>query len=145
MKHERLKEYPDDRFRRITRVKRKTFEKMCAILKTAYDLKHRRRGRKPKLALENMPLATFEYPREYRTYAHIAASCGIAESNMFRSIRWVEDVLVKDGTFSPPGRRALLKSDMEYEVVLVDATETPVERPKKNSEGTTPARKSGTR
>jgi len=91
MKHERLKEYPDDRFRRITGVKRKTFEKMCAILKTAYDLKHQRRGRKPKLTLKDMLLATLEYLREYRTYAHIAASYGIAESNMVRSIRWVRE------------------------------------------------------
>ena len=33
--------------------------------------------------------------------------------------------------FALPGRKALLKSDMEYEVVLVDASETPIERPKK--------------
>ncbi len=30
-----------------------------------------------------------------------------------------------------PGRKALLKSDVAYEVVLIDATETPIERPKK--------------
>jgi len=39
----------------------------------------------------------------------------------------------------------LLKSDVEYEIVLIDATETPVERPKRGSENGTPARKSGTR
>ncbi|KIC73168.1 hypothetical protein DB42_CG00010, partial [Neochlamydia sp. EPS4] len=30
------------------------------------------------------------------------------------------------------GRKELLKSDTEYEVILIDATETPIERPKKN-------------
>ena len=30
-----------------------------------------------------------------------------------------------------PGRKAALKSDMEYEVVLIDATESPIERPPK--------------
>jgi hypothetical protein len=39
--------------------------------------------------------------------------------------------LIKDPDFALPGRKALLKSDMEYEVVLIDATETQVERPKK--------------
>jgi len=34
---------------------------------------------------------------------------------------------------------------MEYEVVLIDATETPVERPKKNKKNITPARKNDTR
>ncbi|GHU97089.1 hypothetical protein FACS1894208_12350 [Clostridia bacterium] len=41
--------------------------------------------------------------REYRTYAHIAASYGIAESNLYRTVKWVEDTLVKDGAFSLPG------------------------------------------
>ena len=53
-------------------------------------------------------LATLEYLREYRTYAHIAASYGIAESNIYRGIKWVEDTLIRDGTFSLPGRKAPL-------------------------------------
>jgi len=40
-------------------------------------------------------------------------------------------LLIKHPDFALPGRKALLKSDMEYEVVLIDATETPIERPKK--------------
>ena len=83
------------------------------------------------LSIEDLLLATLEYLREYRTYAHIAASYGIAESNIYRGIKWVEDTLIRDGTFSLPGRKASLKSDMEYEVVLIDATESPIERPKK--------------
>jgi hypothetical protein len=56
-----------------------------------------------------------------------------------------EYVLIKDGTFSLPGKKALLKSDMEYEVVLIDVTETPVERPKRGKNTTIQERKSGTR
>ena len=44
-------------------------------------------------------------------------------------------------TSSLPGRKELLKSDAEYEVILVDATETPVERPQKNKENTIQERK----
>jgi hypothetical protein len=101
-------------------------------------------GPKPKLCLEDMLLACLEYIREYRTYAHVAASYGMSESQIFRIIRWVEDTLVKDGAFSLPGRKALLKSDMEYEVVLIDATESPVERPKKSKKYTTRVKRSGT-
>ena len=43
----------------------------------------------------------------------------------------MEDTLIRDKTFSLPGRKAPLKSDMGYEVILVDATESPIERPKK--------------
>ncbi len=45
------------------------------------------------LSIEDLLLATLEYLREYRTYAHIAASYGIAESNIYRGIKWVEDTL----------------------------------------------------
>ncbi len=141
MKYEKIVDYSNTKFRRITGVKRATFQKMVAILQKAYAEKHRRRGRTPKLSIEDLLLATLEYLREYRTYAHIAASYGIAESNIYRGIKWVEDTLIQDGTFSLPGRKTLLKRDMEYEMILVDATESPIERPKKSKGGTIPGRK----
>ena len=143
MKYENIKEYTDEQFRRITGVSRKTFERMLEILLPKLKEKLAKGGRKPKLSLEEMLLATLEYWREYRTYAHIAVSYGIHESNIYRLIKWVEDVLIKDGTFSLPGKKALLKGDAEYEVVLIDATETPIERPKRGKNSTIPERKSG--
>ena len=71
--------FSNEKFRRITGVKRATFEKMVEILRKAYAEKHRRRGRRPKLDIEELLLATLEYLREYCTYAHIAASCGTKE------------------------------------------------------------------
>ncbi len=142
MKYEIIADYSNTKFRRITGVKRATFQKMVVILQRAYAEKHRRRGRTPKLSIEDLLLATLEYLREYRTYAHIAASYGIAESNIYRGIKWVEDTLIQDRTFSLPGRKAPLKSDMEYEVILVDAIESPIERPQKSKGGTIPGRKS---
>ena len=61
MKNEKLQNYTDGEFRRITGVKRTTFSKMVGILRDAYAAKHRRRGRKPKLCVEDMLLATLEY------------------------------------------------------------------------------------
>ena len=104
---------------------------MVEILRKGYAEKRRRRGRTPKLSIEDLLLATLEYFREYHTYAHIAANYGIAESNIYRGIKWVEDTLIRDETFAWPRRKAPLKSDMGYEVILVDATESPIERPKK--------------
>ena len=142
MKYEMIADYSNTKFRRITGVTRTTFQKMVNILQGAYAEKHRRRGRTPKLSIEDLLLATLEYLREYRTYAHIAASYGIAESNIYRGIKWVENTLIQDGTFSLPGQKAPLKSDMEYEVILVDATESPIERPQKSKDGPIPGRKS---
>ena len=79
-----------------------------------------------------MLLMALEYMREYRTYLHIATSYGLSESNAFENIRWVENVLIKSKEFRLPGRKALLKNEHEFEVVLIDASEIPIERPKKN-------------
>jgi hypothetical protein len=128
-------------FRGLTGVKKQTHEKMLAILKTAQSDKKARGGRENKLSLDNMLLMSLEYLREYRTYFHIGQNYGVSESYAYKIIRWVEDTLIKSGIFNLPGRKALLKSDVKYKVVLVDASETPIQRPKKNSVTSTPARR----
>ena len=74
MKYEQIKKYKDEKFRRISGVKRSTFDVMIEILNRAYVEKHRKGGRPPKLSMKDSLLATLEYLREYRTYAHIGAS-----------------------------------------------------------------------
>ena len=69
-----------------------------------------------------MLLMALEYIREYRTYFHISQSYGVSESTAYKTVRWIEDTLIKHPDFALPGRKALLKSDVEYEVVLIDAT-----------------------
>jgi len=133
MKYEKMKTYDEGKFRRITGVRRKTFNKMVELLKNAEVLKRSKGGPKPRLTIENMLLAAIEYWREYRTYAHIAVDFELSESQIFRIVKWVEDVLIKDGTFSLPGKKTLLDNDADYDVVLLDATETPIERPKKDN------------
>ena len=135
-KIETVKSYSNTQFRRITGVKRTTFEKMKEILAVALAIKLSKGGRKPTLCVESMLLASLEYWREYRSYAHIAASYGIHESNIYRLIQWVEAVLIKDGTFRLPGKRTLATKDCEYEVIQIDATETAIERPKKTGGAT---------
>lgn len=126
-----MKNLSDEQFRRLTGVKRGTFDKMIQILEEADNKKKRKGGRKNKLSIENQLLMALEYIREYRTYFHVSQSYGISESSCYKGIKWIEDTLIKHPDFALPGRKALLKSDMEYEVVLIDATETPIERPKK--------------
>lgn len=52
---------------------------------------------------------------------------------------------IKHPDFPLPGRKALLKSDVEYDVVLIDATETPIERPEKSKSIFIPGRRKSTR
>jgi hypothetical protein len=135
MKYGQIEGLEDEKFRRLTGVKRSTFEKMIIILKDADNKKKAQGGRKNKLCIEDQLLMALEYIREYRTYFHTSQSYGVSESSAYKTIKWVEDTLIKHPDFSLPGRKALLKSDMEYELVLIDATESPIERPKKDKKG----------
>lgn len=87
---------------------------------------------------------TLEYLREYRTYFHIAQTWGVYESTAYRIIRTVEDTLIRSRKFSLPGKKKLLESDHAIEVVVVDVTESPIERPKKNKNASIVARKKDT-
>jgi hypothetical protein len=141
VKFETAKELGDEKFRRLAGIKRTTFAKMVLILEQSSKDKKINGGRKNKLSIENMLLMTLEYIREYRTYFHISQSYGVSESTAYKTVRWIEDTLIKHPDFALPGRKALLKSDIEYEVVLVDATETPIERPKKSKSTFTQGRR----
>jgi hypothetical protein len=144
MKFETAQELDDEKFRRLTGVKRFTFDKMIGILNDTIRSRKTTKGRKKKLRIEAMLCMTLEYIREYRTYFHISQSYGVSESSAYKTVKWVEDTLIKHPDFALPGRKALLKSDMEYELVLIDVTETPIERPKKNKNIFTQEKRKGT-
>lgn len=132
MRYDQVKELEDKRFSRLTGVRKTTFLKMVDILRQADSLKKSKGGRKNKLNLEEQLLVTLEYLKEYRTYFHIGQNYSISESTAYKTIKWVEDTLVKHLNFALPGRKVLMTNNMDYEVVLIDATESPIERPKKN-------------
>jgi hypothetical protein len=130
-KYESFKILPQKHFKRLTGVKCETFEKMIRVLEKEKNKRYRKAGRRGRLSIEDKLLMALEYLREYRTYFHLGKSYGLSESACYRSCRWVEDTLIKSGEFALPGKKALLKSDTEYEMILVDTSESPVERPKK--------------
>lgn len=87
-------------------------------------------------------LLTLSYWREYRTQFHVALSYGVHETTVTRIIGKVEDALVASGRFNLPKQQALVAPEQEWVVVLIDSTETPIERPKKSSVSSTAVRKS---
>ena len=127
-------------FKRLTGVSPDTFSAMSAALEKHLPTF----GRPPKHRREDRLLMTLMYWREYRTYVHIAQTYGLSESAVCRTVRAVEDVLVHCGEFTLPGKKALTRSDIVFEVVVVDATECPVERPQKSRGTAIAARKSVT-
>jgi len=86
-----------------------------------------------------------QYWREYRTQFHIGLEFGVSEATVCRTIEKVEALLVKSGQFRLPGKRQLQQAESSWEVVVIDVTEVPIERPKKNSEPSIVASTNGIR
>jgi hypothetical protein len=59
----------------------------------------------------------------------MSKSWGISESATYRNSVWIEDILAKSKEFSLPKRKEL-EGNNEIKIILVDATESPIERPK---------------
>jgi transposase len=142
-RYEKAIQLSDKDFKQVIGVKKPTYEEMLAELRTAYAEKHRRRGRHSKLSLEDILFMALTYWRQYVTQKELAFEFEIGEATVHDWIVWVEDTLVKCKKFRLPGKKALL-DDTEIEIVLVDVTESPVERPQKNKESGIPAKRSVT-
>ena len=135
-----LQDAKPDVFKRLTGVSPDTF----ALMRTVLCEHLPAFGRPPALCLENRLLLSLMYWREYRSQAHIGMTYGVSEATVSRTVRQFESILLQDKRFHLPGKKVLRQSDMLFEIVLIDATECPCERPKKNSDATTRARKSDT-
>jgi hypothetical protein len=61
----------------------------------------------------------------------IGADYGAGKSAACESIQWAEDALTKDKTFRLPDKKALKKNTPAIEYIVVDVTESPINRPKK--------------
>lgn len=144
MLYEKLKNLSAANFKRYCGVERKTFDKMCVVVRQKSSAQQLVAGRPPKLPIADQVLLTLEYWREYRTMFHLATNWGISESSVSRIITGVEDILTDSQEFALPGKGDEDLSP-EIEVVVVDVVETEVERPKKNKSGIIRARKSDLR
>ena len=143
MTYEQIKNLSEKDFKRLCGVKPKLFDEMVDILKQELP-KQRQRGGQPKLTVEDRLLISLQYWREYRTYFHISKSWGVHESTVCRIVHQVEDKLIKSKKFSLPGKKALASTNTQWEVVIVDAGESPIERPKKNNGIITVEKRKGT-
>ena len=55
--------------------------------------------------------------------ANIAFDYDVSKSRISDAVKWVETTLVKDGAFSLPSKRELIKKDSETVIAIVDVTE----------------------
>lgn len=141
MDYEEVKNLKNGDFKRLCGVTKETFVEMCEVV--SQHKQQDKRSRKSSLSIENQLLLTLCFWREYRTMFHPGKDWNLHESNVSRLVRRIEDVLIKSGNFSLPGKKRLLTDD-SIKYTMVDVTEREIERPKKNKADITAARKSGT-
>ena len=140
MTYKKVKNLKAEDFKRLTGVHFDTFNQMVEIVKEAEKLR-KKTGRPPKLRIEDQILMALEYLREYRTFFHLGATWGINESTAYRIVQKIENILIKDPALRLPGKKRLISEDCQHETVVIDVTETPIERPKKNKRAIIAARK----
>ncbi|MGH6851990.1 MAG: IS5 family transposase [Methylocella sp.] len=131
MRLDSVKELKGEAFRRLTGVQRSTFEAMAGLLLAAKRARKAVGGKPNTLCIEDQLLMMLECWREYRTYFPIGQARGISESAACRNIKWRENTLTKSKAFRLPGRKAVAASGRAFGIVLIDATGTPIDRPKK--------------
>ena len=141
--YKKLKELKPELFKRLTGVKPDTFKAMLAECESYHKNKKSKGGKPNKLEISTQILLMLEYYREYRSMAHMAFDYEVSESTVSRIIKEIESVLLKSGKFSLPSKKALYEDGgLELEYILIDATECPIERPKKSKKSATVEKRS---
>jgi predicted DNA-binding protein YlxM (UPF0122 family) len=127
----RISQLPSEKYLVTFGIRKPTFDKMLKILESAFKELHKQGGRPSRLSVLDKLIIMLGYYHDYRTMENIAFEYGVYKQRVSEAIAWVEQVLIKDGTFALPSKRELLKSDNDIQIVIVDATECETERPKK--------------
>ena len=140
----RIEKLPENKHHIVFGVNKKTFDAIYAILEIAYKEMRKKGGRSRKSSVLDMQIIWFAYYHDYRTMENISFDYGCHKQRIFEAITWVEQTLIKDGTFSLPSKRELYKDGSDLIIAIVDATECETERPKKNREKATPENKNAT-
>jgi hypothetical protein len=93
---------------------------------------HEKGDKPPTLTVEDKLYITLKYLREYRTMDSIAAEYGVCRGTVCLAIQWVEDVLAAESAFALPGKKKLKRKSASIQYVVVDVTESPINRPQKS-------------
>ena len=136
---EQVDKFTEKKFQKTFGVNRFTFATMLSILNNQYEESHKKGGRPPKGSMFDRLCIFFGYYRDGRTIADIANAYKLADATTCDIIHLVEKTLIADGRFNLPSKRALLKEKLK--IVIVDATECEIQRPKKNRKISTPGKR----
>lgn len=130
MRYTNLQSLPPDAFKRLVGIPPDLFTEQLTVLEQAERVK-RKSGRPSALSLADQFLLTLGYWREYRTLFHLGVTYGVHESTAQRIVTRTEQRLLAADALEQV-RLAATENPAAEAVVIVDASESPIERPKKN-------------
>jgi hypothetical protein len=130
IKYEKIKKKATT-FRRLFGVSPKEFDEIISKTRPIWDntvsANYKRPGRNNKLSFEEMHLVLLLYYRCYVTQEFIGWLFGINKANVCRLIRRLEPILASAMVIRKD--RAIQKDELES--LIIDATESVIERPKR--------------
>ena len=140
----RIRELKEEKYQVLFGIEKSTFDAILAMLGSAYKEMRKKGGRRRKLSVLDMLIIMLGYYHDYRTMENIAFDYGVHKQRISEAIEWVEQTIIKDGTFALPSKRELIKAETEVVIAIVDVKEQETERPKKNRESHIPGNKNAT-
>jgi len=140
----RIANLAEEKYQVLFGIGKQTFDVMLWILNNAYKEMRKKGGRKRKLSVLDMLVITLAYYHDYRTMENLGFDYGVHKQRISEAIRWVEQILIKDGTFSLPSKRELIKENSNVSIAIIDVTECETERPKHNQKDSYSGKKNDT-
>jgi hypothetical protein len=141
-KYYKVNKLSDVDFRRVVGVTKETFKKMQKVVNKHYKDKKSKGGTSRSLGTSDELLLMLEYYREYRTFKHLAVDYEVSESTAHYVVTKIEKILIVHPEFHLETLKHIEPKDaQEFEITVVDVTESQCERPKKSKNITTLGRR----
>jgi len=140
----RIANLAEEKYQVLFGIRKLTFDTMLAILENAYKEMRKKGGRKRKLSVLDMLVIMLGYYHDYRTMENLGFDYGVHKQRISEAIEWVEQTLIKDGTFSLPSKRELIKEYSSVSITIIDVTECETERPKHKQKDSYSGKKNNT-
>ena len=139
----RMANLPEEKYLVTFGIRKPTFDAMLAMLEAAYKQMRKKGGRNRKLSVLDMLVIMLGYYHDYRTMENLGFDYGVHKQRICEAISWVEQVLIKDGAFSLPSKRELVRGNNSISIAIIDVTECETERPKYNQKESYSGKKNG--
>ena len=140
---ERIADLAEEKYIVTFGIRKRTFEAMPGIVESAYKEMRRKGGRARKLSVLDMLVITLGYYHDYRTMENSGFDYGVHKQRISEAVSRAEQTLIKDGTFSLPSKRELVKENSSVSIVITDVTECETERPEYGQKESYSGKKNG--